>query len=196
MSCKDCIALSPKHGLCNIRYSWLVGNWGFGYGITGHVGRFKLKGSAGLTWEFFRSSSLIMWLVDGYCFLLIPVQRIHPLKMALSSWQCSSQKSTPTNLLQCALCLKCSILMVRLAGSHLRVFHSATVSILFFPYTVYADGSICLDILQNRWSPTYDVSSILTSIQVRNHCFSFIGWTKSWLIAWWINTHTRKHTPR
>ena len=30
---------------------------------------------------------------------------------------------------------------------------------------VYADGSICLDILQNRWSPTYDVSAILTSIQ-------------------------------
>lgn len=24
---------------------------------------------------------------------------------------------------------------------------------------------ICLDILQNRWSPTYDVSAILTSIQ-------------------------------
>ena len=47
---------------------------------------------------------------------------------------------------------------------------------LLFPYSecnivplislVYADGSICLDILQNRWSPTYDVSSILTSIQV------------------------------
>lgn len=36
------------------------------------------------------------------------------------------------------------------------------------PPTVYADGSICLDILQNRWSPTYDVSSILTSIQVNN----------------------------
>ena len=31
--------------------------------------------------------------------------------------------------------------------------------------SVYADGSICLDILQNRWSPTYDVSAILTSIQ-------------------------------
>ncbi|XP_035305940.1 ubiquitin-conjugating enzyme E2 B [Cricetulus griseus] len=30
---------------------------------------------------------------------------------------------------------------------------------------VYADGSICLDTLQDRRSPTYDVSSILTSIQ-------------------------------
>ena len=32
-------------------------------------------------------------------------------------------------------------------------------------FTVYADGSICLDILQNRWAPTYDVAAILTSIQ-------------------------------
>jgi hypothetical protein len=31
---------------------------------------------------------------------------------------------------------------------------------------VYADGGICLDILQNRWSPTYNVSAILISIQV------------------------------
>lgn len=38
-------------------------------------------------------------------------------------------------------------------------------------FTVYADGSICLDILQNRWSPTYDVSSILTSIQVTLNLF-------------------------
>lgn len=41
------------------------------------------------------------------------------------------------------------------------------VSKMFHP-NVYADGGICLDILQNRWSPTYDVSAILTSIQV---CF-------------------------
>ena len=39
------------------------------------------------------------------------------------------------------------------------------VSKMFHP-NVYADGGICLDILQNRWSPTYDVSAILTSIQV------------------------------
>jgi ubiquitin-conjugating enzyme E2 A len=38
------------------------------------------------------------------------------------------------------------------------------ISKMFHP-NVYADGSICLDILQNRWSPTYDVSAVLTSIQ-------------------------------
>eukprot|EP00918_Siedleckia_nematoides_P071814 GHVU01156879.1.p4 GENE.GHVU01156879.1~~GHVU01156879.1.p4 ORF type:complete len:106 (+),score=8.48 GHVU01156879.1:2138-2455(+) len=32
---------------------------------------------------------------------------------------------------------------------------------------VYADGRICLDILQNSWSPAMDVAAILTSIQVR-----------------------------
>ena len=41
---------------------------------------------------------------------------------------------------------------------------------MFHP-NVYADGGICLDILQKRWSPTYDVSSILTSIQVFNWVF-------------------------
>lgn len=35
---------------------------------------------------------------------------------------------------------------------------------MFHP-NVYASGELCLDILQNRWSPTFDVSSILTSIQ-------------------------------
>ena len=33
------------------------------------------------------------------------------------------------------------------------------------PAAVYADGQICLDILQNAWSPIYDVSAVLTSIQ-------------------------------
>lgn len=36
--------------------------------------------------------------------------------------------------------------------------------------SVYADGSICLDILQNQWSPIYDVAAILTSIQVSYFC--------------------------
>lgn len=38
------------------------------------------------------------------------------------------------------------------------------ISEMFHP-NVYSDGALCLDILQNRWSPSYDVSSILTSIQ-------------------------------
>eukprot|EP01105_Mastigella_eilhardi_P014100 TRINITY_DN3203_c0_g1_i2.p1 TRINITY_DN3203_c0_g1~~TRINITY_DN3203_c0_g1_i2.p1 ORF type:complete len:153 (+),score=34.46 TRINITY_DN3203_c0_g1_i2:68-526(+) len=38
------------------------------------------------------------------------------------------------------------------------------LSKIFHP-NVYADGSICLDILQNQWSPIYDIAAILTSIQ-------------------------------
>jgi len=33
------------------------------------------------------------------------------------------------------------------------------------PSPVYADGHICLDILQSAWSPIYDVAAVLTSIQ-------------------------------
>ena len=33
-----------------------------------------------------------------------------------------------------------------------------------FHPNVYNDGKICLDILQNNWSPVYDVQSILISI--------------------------------
>lgn len=49
------------------------------------------------------------------------------------------------------------------------------VSKMFHP-NVYADGGICLDILQNRWSPTYDVSAILTSIQVSTDVAFFFIW--------------------
>lgn len=31
--------------------------------------------------------------------------------------------------------------------------------------SVYQDGTLCLDIIQNKWSPSYTVSSVLTSIQ-------------------------------
>lgn len=44
-----------------------------------------------------------------------------------------------------------------LCVTHRSCFH--------FYMQVYSDGKICLDILQNQWSPIYDISAILTSIQ-------------------------------
>ena len=38
------------------------------------------------------------------------------------------------------------------------------ISKLFHP-NIYTSGDICLDILQNNWSPIYDISAVLTSIQ-------------------------------
>jgi ubiquitin-conjugating enzyme E2 A len=32
-------------------------------------------------------------------------------------------------------------------------------------FTCAQDGGICLDLLQNNWSPIYDISAVLTSIQ-------------------------------
>ncbi len=40
---------------------------------------------------------------------------------------------------------------------------------VFHP-NVYNDGKICLDILQNQWSPIYDIAAILTSIQASPRC--------------------------
>lgn len=45
------------------------------------------------------------------------------------------------------------------------------ISQMFHP-NVYGTGELCLDILQNRWSPTYDVAAILTSIQRYGHAWT------------------------
>jgi len=38
------------------------------------------------------------------------------------------------------------------------------VSEMFHP-NIFADGSLCLDIIQDKWKPIYTVSSILSSVQ-------------------------------
>ncbi|WAQ86301.1 hypothetical protein PtA15_7A27 [Puccinia triticina] len=38
---------------------------------------------------------------------------------------------------------------------------------MFHP-NVYANGELCLNILQNQWSPTYDVAAILKYVQPTN----------------------------
>ena len=32
---------------------------------------------------------------------------------------------------------------------------------------VYSDGTLCMDIIQDQWSPIHNVSTLLTSIQAR-----------------------------
>lgn len=49
----------------------------------------------------------------------------------------------------------------------MRLTHASTTTHthqnLFF--IVYTDGTLCLDLLQDQWSPCHNVSSLLTSIQ-------------------------------
>lgn len=48
-----------------------------------------------------------------------------------------------------------------------KMFHPNGKNFENLFFTVYADGQLCLDILQNKWSPSYDVAAILISIQVK-----------------------------
>lgn len=52
-----------------------------------------------------------------------------------------------------------------------KIFHPNGKFFLasFTNAAVYNDGNICLDILNTRWTPTYDVAAILTSIQSLLH---------------------------
>ena len=47
------------------------------------------------------------------------------------------------------------------------------LSKIFHP-NVYADGKICLDILQNQWSPIYDIAAILTSSAWSSCCIDLL----------------------
>lgn len=53
---------------------------------------------------------------------------------------------------------------------HLYLFflsrENETSLITYVVYAVYHDGTLCMDIIQDAWSPCHNVSTILTSIQV------------------------------
>ena len=92
----------------------------------------------------------------------LTVHVIHHLKMGHLSLLLNLLKNTQTNHQQYASFQRCFIQMV---FCYMINTWSNCFKCNCFHELVYADGSICLDILQNRWSPTYDVSAILTSIQ-------------------------------
>lgn len=110
------------------------------------------------------------------------------LLQARSSWLFSLLRIIQTNHPQCDLFLACFIQIVSWSGTILYSIHTTLIVQLLFPtdlflgiLLVYADGSICLDILQNQWSPIYDVAAILTSIQVwwriiGGYCDLFVVW--------------------
>ena len=66
------------------------------------------------------------------------------------------------------------------------------ISQMFHP-NVYGTGELCLDILQNRWSPTYDVAAILTSIQRQAYSARQIA---CMLIGGSAYSTTQTHHPR
>jgi hypothetical protein len=51
-------------------------------------------------------------------------------------------------------------------------------------YAVYSDGTLCMDVLQDNWSPCQNVSTILTSIQVLGLTLSPCLFDSPFLFYW------------
>jgi hypothetical protein len=102
---------------------------------------------------------------------------IHHGKEERSNCHCNSQRNIPIERLPSNSCPNYFIRTVKLRLSRLcaiRARYCVYVRVRVEcacaeGHAVYADGSICLDILQNQWSPIYDIAAILASIQVRPH---------------------------
>lgn len=102
---------------------------------------------------------------------MIPIKTFNLLFQVLLSWLFNLQRIIPTNHLLFVLFLACFTQTVSLKRKQFNLCLCYSLVLSFFSLLllscpVYADGSICLDILQNQWSPIYDVAAILTSIQV------------------------------
>ena len=85
---------------------------------------------------------------------------------ARSNSRSRSRRTTLTRLRLCASSPRCSTPTVRASSGPSASFRGGRSDCGGRARgAVYADGGICLDILQNNWSPIYDVSAVLTSIQ-------------------------------
>ena len=60
---------------------------------------------------------------------------------------------------------------VSLCDCHLSYFRIFIIPII---YAVYHDGTLCMDIIQDAWSPCHNVSTILTSVQVNSQLQKYI----------------------
>jgi hypothetical protein len=64
------------------------------------------------------------------------------------------------------LMTNCWVSLLSCCDAKKRILDPCELFWVIHLYAVYSDGTLCMDVLQDNWSPCQNVSTILTSIQV------------------------------